>query len=161
MPRLYERKFDWDEARRLRVEGWSYNKIAAHFGVTHGAVRFACDEAARAQQAEYARQWRVATCKCGARCQRSSYRGERPRCKACADRAMAKVTDGKAYCPACNTWKPLGDFSRSSTRPNRGVHSECRACSTKRRRNWRQANRERDRATSRRAARNRRERVAA
>lgn len=41
------RKFDWDEARRLRAEGLTYREIGERLGVSHHAVNCACDAAVR------------------------------------------------------------------------------------------------------------------
>lgn len=41
--RVYYRKFDHDEARRLRAEDpkhWSYSELARHFDVSKTAIRF-------------------------------------------------------------------------------------------------------------------------
>ena len=38
MPRVYERKFDWEEAAKLYQEGQSTVQLAARYGVTHRAV---------------------------------------------------------------------------------------------------------------------------
>jgi hypothetical protein len=42
------RKLDWDAARELRSDGLSYAEIARRFEVSEDAVRYACDEQARA-----------------------------------------------------------------------------------------------------------------
>ena len=51
------RKLDWEEARRLRREGLTYAEIGRHFELSEDAVRYACDEEARAK----ARQSALAT----------------------------------------------------------------------------------------------------
>lgn len=41
------RKFDHDEARRLRAEGWTLQRIADRLGVTRQAVNFVVSDKAR------------------------------------------------------------------------------------------------------------------
>lgn len=85
--RVYVRRFDWDEARRLRSEGMSYPKIADMFGVTPEAVRYACDDEARAKMNAYSTEWkRGGKCvDCGAQCTRNH-----ARCASC--RALAQAS---------------------------------------------------------------------
>jgi hypothetical protein len=133
------RKFDHDEARKLRAEGWTYRQLAAKYSVTPGAIRFACDDAARAKSAAYGAEWqRQGTCPdCGAAATRHSLTWQL-RCMDCAARARTKAQDGEAYCSCCDTWKPLDEFTPSSKRKARGVRNECRACETARRRKYRE-----------------------
>src|SRR5688500_3221363 len=143
MPRVYERKFDWDEARRLYDAGWNKTAMARHFGVSWHSVHRALDPLARAKAAAISRAWqRGGVCPgCGKRATRTG--PKQHLCVACAAKGKAKVKDGSAYCPTCDVWKPLAEFSFSNTRPTRGVHTECRDCSTRRRKAWRVQNIER------------------
>lgn len=142
--RVYTRKFDHDEARRLHETGESYSALGRRYGVSATAVRRVCDhEFARCLE-ERARAFQQSACPgCGA----PTWAGRH--CVDCVARARTKVHDGRAYCPACDTWKPVEDFSPSNGRRRRGVHMECRVCDTARRRRWRQENRERENATTR------------
>lgn len=54
------RRFDHDEARRLRAGGLVYAAIAERLGVSISAVRVACDEEAWAETQEAKRRWREA-----------------------------------------------------------------------------------------------------
>lgn len=161
-PRVYERKFDWDEARRLRAQGLSYGEIGRRLGVSATAIQRVCDAAYHARdRARLAAQARRGICvDCGAP---ASHNYSRPvaRCKPCADARRPKVKDGQAYCPTCKTWKPLSDFSPSKQKTNRGVHGECKSCQAARRQAWREANRERQRAYDRERRRRQRAKVAA
>jgi DNA-directed RNA polymerase subunit RPC12/RpoP len=152
------RKFDWDEARRLHAEGLTYVEIGRRLGVTDMAIRFACDPEARTRANAYHDAWqRSGQCPdCGAQTTRRAG-GVYARCRDCASRARVKVIDGTAYCPTCDTWKPLDQFSRSGRSPARGVHKECRPCDSARRRRWRIENRERERAYDRERRRRKRE----
>lgn len=151
--RVYARKFDWDEARRLREQQkWTYAQIALHLGVTDSAVRRVVIEGEAERLAEYSRLL-AATGRCddcgGPMNHLSRYRGSR-RCKPCADIAKVKVNEhGDLYCFNCDSWKPPEAFYRNLARPTRGVSSECRACSNTRRQRNREANRERERAYTR------------
>lgn len=50
--RSYARKFDWDEARRLRAEGWTFQALAARYGVNKSAIERVCKMAAPAERVE-------------------------------------------------------------------------------------------------------------
>jgi hypothetical protein len=148
MARVYVRKFDWDEARRLRAEGWSYQAIAERLGVSASAVWQVLTGARR--KAEYRERNREAL--------RRLYRGKgscadcggpiwlhtarkHPRCTDCAaKRKTVTVRPDTLRCFSCGEWKPdaLFPYSRSH-RSRRGHHGACRACQAK----VRQAHRER------------------
>jgi hypothetical protein len=154
------RTFDYDEARRLRATGLTYEEIGQRLGVSDQAVGLACDPMRRARAIERQRAKQAGRCAdCGEVCSFNTYQQDEPRCRACSAQKQAKVKNGKAYCPTCKKWKPLADFSPSNTRPARGVHNECRACQTVRRRDNRHQNAERERSYSR--ERRRRQKAAA
>lgn len=144
------RTFDYEEARRLRSTGLSYESIGQLLGVSDYSARMACNPGARERKRLQKRVTQTSRCVgCGAICSFNVYVQDEPRCWACACEAKAKVRDGKAFCPTCGRWKLLKEFSPSSVRPYRGVHNECRPCQTVRRRENRQNNRERERAYER------------
>lgn len=140
------RSFDHDEARRLRADGMPARAIGERLGVSHTSVYRALYPNHPSYSAEKARVYLYsATCPdCGG--ERNRYRA---RCQGCAAKAQTKVADGRAYCPACSTWKPLADFSPSKWRATRGVHGECRACDSARRRAYRARHRVADDAYQR------------
>ncbi len=144
MPRVYVRKFDWDEARARHAAGQSIAALADEYAVTWNAVHKAITPGAYEQELAHKRKFALTgRCDdCGGPMNRLSRYSGTTRCKPCADNARANVRDGRVYCPACATWKPLDHFSPSAQRKARGVHGECRACDTARRKAWRQANRE-------------------
>lgn len=149
----HTRKFDWDEAARLRAEGLSYAAIGRRLGVSASAVRLALNPDENARIAARASAWQAnGICPdCGGPATRKKGTRTHPRngrCRPCAARVRAKVQDGHAYCPTCDTWKPRADFRPVASRPARGVHSECRDCDRARRR----AHRERENAAAREAA---------
>lgn len=142
--RVYERKFDWDEARRLRKEGMTYVEIASLMGVSATAVRIACDQRARAtsyvNSAEYARSGVCVDC--GGRMSRNSTRPQL-RCLSCHHRFLREtaptVRDTELRCFKCERWLP--DLAFPHDRNNlarRGRHRECTDCQTAARRAYRE-----------------------
>lgn len=140
------RKFDWDEAQRLRSLGATFLSIAARFGVSEKAVRLACIPKERKAASERSREWQMSgTCiDCGGRCSRNRSK-ELYRCAACAHKAKVKMRDGLLYCPSCDEWKHPDLFSPAAASPFRKRATECRTCSCERRQKNRELNRERER----------------
>jgi hypothetical protein len=151
--RQYQRKFDWEEARKRHQAGESIAKIAADLGVSHTAVHRVVNPKVHDQMREYGRNWQKSGV-CG-QCGGANTR-RYPICLACANKNRANVKDGTAYCPKCASWKPLDQFTPTPSRPGRQVHGECRACGTQRRAAWRDKNRERQREYDREYRRRRR-----
>lgn len=139
--RVYARRFDWDEAQRQYANGVPQREIARRLGVSVAAIRRVCipAEAARmnAASAEWLKHGRCNAC--GGPCSRHRGKAFDPgrRCRTCASLGQTNVRDGEALCSTCKAWKPLRAFSPSRSRPIRGVHGECRACQTIRKREWR------------------------
>lgn len=161
-PRVYTRKFDHDEAARLRAAGWTWLAIAKRFGVTPGAVRYAVLPHVRLQNAASRARFQTSgdCCECGAPC---SHRSRGPdRCAACAYAAQViNVRPATLRCITCRRWLPDDRFPSDKTNPaRRGRHGQCTACQTAARRDYRARNREADRAYQR-AYRRRRERSTA
>lgn len=128
------RKFDYDEAARLRAEGLTYQAIAERFGVTAMAVYWAVNEEARERAIARNTEWqRSGTCPdCGGPSTRHSIT-KSLRCKACFDRTQAtSVHEDELRCFRCREWKPDEAFprNRSGRKLRRGRHNFCRACST-------------------------------
>ena len=138
MSRVYKRKFDWAEARRLRVQGLTLQQIADQFGVTDTAIRNACNPEASDRSAYLTSIWmKQGICiDCGAQISRSTLH-DRRRCHSCASKARVLANDTHAYCSTCKQWLPRDQFARSQSR-FRTVHNECRECQTKRRRAYRE-----------------------
>lgn len=130
------RRFDWDEARRLRRETWmTYAELGAHFGVSGSAVRLACDERARQKQAEATRRYQTGSCiDCGGRAgiNRSNIRRGRDhgRCKPCSIiAATTSAREGELRCWECREWKPDEEFSRHPGHPGRRFRlGRCKRC---------------------------------
>lgn len=144
--RVYVRKFDWDEARRLHADGWTYGRIGKRFGVSYAAVRRVCDPEFGARLDAHSREHIMSgvCCDCG-RTGVSRYgRAGRPRCQDCAARARA-TTVGAAtlLCTTCRRWKADGEFPSCRTEgARRGRHSQCRTCQTDAKRRYREKNRQ-------------------
>ncbi len=151
-PRVYVRKFDWDEARRRHAAGESYAALAREYGVSNSAVQLACKDYLRARDQARASAWQSnGVCPvCGGRASRNRTTGQH-RCMRCASVAAAtSVRDGELRCGTCREWKPDDDFSRSaSDSARRERNGTCRACGTVAKREYRARNRERERAYDR------------
>lgn len=147
MPRTYERKFDWDEARELFAAGVGRPEIAARFGVTYEAIYRITAPGALERQRAYNREWqtRGVCADCGGRMNRSAQSAGSTRCKPCANLALATtVRPTELQRCSCREWKPDDAFpnNRSEGAARRGRHSQCRRCQTIARREHRQRNRE-------------------
>ena len=138
------RKFDWDEAIRLRAEDperWTYPVLADHFGVVPRTIYLVLNPAAREADNARTTEWqRGGVCEvCGAQCSRT--RGRRQRCASCFNDSQAtSVRGGELQCVSCRRWLPDKCFPRSRNNPRRrGRHASCSACLTKARRAYREA----------------------
>lgn len=148
--RVYPRAFDWDEARRLRNEGWTWNALAHHFKVSPSAVQQVVVPGLREKVIERNKlkqgAYHVGTCPdCGGRASQGRYRPG-SRCRDCDARARTvSVRPDTLRCTACRLWFPDEEFSHkaAASKPRRGRHSYCRPCSTVMKRDWRKANAER------------------
>lgn len=153
----YNRKFDWDEAQRLRDQGLSYARIGRLLGVTGEAVRFAVNPEWRAKFAAYNAAYQrenkphQGICPdCGGISSDGRYR-KGARCKPCHDKHSAtSVREHTLRCSACRYWLPDDDFPRAaSNKQRRQRHALCRPCQNVARALNREANRERERAYER------------
>jgi hypothetical protein len=167
MPRVYERKFDWDEARRLREEGESYTKLGARFGVSASAIYFACNpkayEAARVRSSAAQRSGICVVC--GERCSWNRAQQTAPRCRRCAalDRTTTVEWDdhgaiGRIRCHVCHVWKDVDEFAPSQRYS--GART-CRVCNTRIKRESRARPEVRERERVRDRERRRRQRLKA
>jgi hypothetical protein len=145
MPRVYERKFDWNEAKRRYAAGESLYLIASELGVSHQAVRRVVVPGKMEEQAAYSR-----TLKGAGRCDDcggpthagSRYRGS-TRCRDCASLALAtSVRENELMCFGCKEWKPDEEFplNKADSKARRWRHSFCRGCQTIARREYRNRN---------------------
>lgn len=128
------RKFDHDEARRLRAEGLFYREIAERFGVSTQAVLRACDPRVRARMdmasAERHRRNRK-PCKGG--CGRLVWMhmtGRNPTgyCIQCLDTSTS-VRETTLRCSECGEWKPDAEFGWAGrNKARRFRHAYCKPC---------------------------------
>lgn len=135
------RKFDWDEARRLRnEEGLSYPRIAKRMGVHPNAVRRALNPKEARQQARYKRERSVGKGVCpncgGPMNLVSQKRGKV--CRSCAnEQRRTSVRPDELWCFVCKTWKPDEEFPHNKKLPHRRFrHRTCRPCNTAERRKY-------------------------
>lgn len=141
--RIYSRKFDHDEARRLRVmQGWSYARLARHFGVSRAAVARVVNPDVRRRMQEYTDRWVMGgECRaCGGPCARN----HRDYCRKCAsERSRTRYRYDELgqlaslRCTTCKQWKSPETFPSNRTRPF-AKHHECRECGTKARQAYRE-----------------------
>ena len=137
--RVYQRKFDWDQAKRMRDSGMTIADIAAALGVSYGGVRRVVDPHYRAMldvsAAEYQRtHWRrkrMDQCKCGAEKTKSANM-----CAAChRDKFDVDVgPSGTLRCHLCDRFLPTEVFPTDNRKPLRGFRRTiCRSCDSRRR----------------------------
>lgn len=145
MSRGPARRFDYEEAQRLRASGLSYKAIGERLGVSDTAIYWACNPKQRARSFVITREWqRRGTCiECGAQCSRT---GGQPlhRCRRCSDKArVTTVRDTEMECVTCKQWKPDDAFplGRRRDQARRGRHRQCRVCLTVAKRKWRERTR--------------------
>lgn len=160
-PRVYTRKFDWDEARARHAAGETYSALAREYGVSPTAVAYACDDDARARQHVIASAWqRSAVCR---DCGKTGVHPHHGRCQKCA--AVASITtvrESTLHCVTCREWKPDAAFPRNRQEQHRrGHHTQCRVCTTEQRRQWRERYPEKYKAANRRDYERKRARAAA
>lgn len=142
--RVYERKFDWDEARRLRALGWTLKRIAEKYGVSHAAVRRVVDPRAAAQMAMASTEYkRSGTCPdCGTRTSFVACRGGSSRCPDCsAALRTTTVRPTELQCVICRAWLPDSSFPASRTarmEHRRYRHRQCSRCGAKARQAYRE-----------------------
>lgn len=161
MPRVYTRRFDYDEARRRVAAGESLRALAAEYGVTTNAIRYATIPGLPARMSAANKQWRTVTCEiCGG-----------PAMKLTGGK-LAHNVDGRVLCASCRSiekrdsiifsdtgkvlairctmikcangerWQPPNHFPHGKRYPDLrdgGFHGLCRACNTAARRAYRDA----------------------
>lgn len=166
--RVALRKFDHDECRRLRGDGWTYPALADHFGVSEAAIGRVVNPHRRDRvAATSARKMRAVAgaCRCGRPMTYASMSyhrrlGQEPRCIRCQglDNATSVRAD-TLLCSTCRRWLPDDAFAAARAKAaRRHRHQQCRPCNTAEKRARRAANTQHDRAPT---ARNRRQGVPA
>lgn len=143
--RLYCRLFNHQEARDLRAQGWTYKRLAEHFGVTRASVVRACDPEQRAKfdarAAAHTREHSRADCKggCGARVW-THVKGRSGFCRTCYARERSvTVRDTTLRCSRCMEWLPDSMFPKATAnKARRQRAAECSSCQTLSRRERRE-----------------------
>lgn len=154
--RVYQRAFDHDEAQKLRAEGWTWQALTVHFGVSEAAVRRVCDPKVRERMAANGNDWhRAHRQPCLGDCGALVWMTAPDRTGYCADcvsarRAAEAVRETELLCRKCGEWKPDAEFTDDRRRTRRrGKRTFCRACDTAARRGHRRANQDRERTVDR------------
>lgn len=160
MPRVYVRKFDHEEARKRYEAGARVADLAREYGVTDSAVSKVVVPERYAKDLRRKSEWqRNGTCPdCGGRASRNHGKIGQHRCISCAAALKAtSVREHELRCSRCREWKPDDAFSSNrKEQRRRGRHKFCRRCSTVVKREYRERNRERERAYTREYRRRRR-----
>lgn len=133
--RVYQRRFDHDEAQELRAQGWSYPLLADRFGVSVAAVYRICNpEFEERQRKRHAAWLRKKRHPCSGGCGRlvwmhgTTRSGYCPRCVKALDVA-ADVRESELRCTKCRRWKPDEEFPRyKGVHARRGRNGWCRSC---------------------------------
>lgn len=149
--RVYQRKFDHEDALRRKEAGETVASLAREYGVSESAVWAAISPRTKAcnLRAAAARRERGRCERCG-----GWKHGGTPAklCASCAmdDRATG-VREHELHCFSCGEWKPDAEFpyNKGGQQRRRGRHSQCRVCQTIARRDHRRRNREAARAYER------------
>lgn len=148
--RVYHRKFDHDEAKKRYEAGESVAGMAREFGVHVSAVwQVVSPRIVESQRRLHERLRAAGECeRCGGWKNGLTQTALCHKC-AMADR-VTSVRPTTLRCGTCREWKSDGEFAGARTNPaRRDRHDQCRPCSTKARREYRQRNREADNAYER------------
>lgn len=136
--RIYQRKFDHDEARIRHAAGESLSALAREYGVTQAAVKRIVDAEHRAAMDSRIQRWMMGgVCR---DCGKQGVSRQKARCKKCASQAAAtSVRPGELWCSRCQQWLPDESFPHGDkTKARRGRHQYCRQCNTAARRQYRE-----------------------
>ena len=149
MPRVYVRRFDWDAARSLYVQGVPIKGIAALMGVSDTAIRRVVipgqREIVNRRASAWASAWASAPVPCvegcGRSCSRIGAKYGGGRCTECAIvHRSTTARPGELQCAVCREWKDdeAFPFNRHDKIGRRGRHGTCRPCLTIARREYRE-----------------------
>lgn len=141
--RVYQRKFDHEEAQRRYAAGELASALAREYGVTRHAVASVVSDRTKATRRRYEMHVKLAgVCeRCSAPTNLAAQRNGSRFCRDCAsDNQATSVGDGVLMCFKCREWKLDDDFPHtvSGAIRRRGRHSFCRACQTKARQEYRE-----------------------
>ena len=152
--RVYQRLFDHDECRELYADGWTHKALSEKYGVSIARISQVCNPATEAAVRRSREEFVAAICDdCGGDCTHnwSSKHGRHDRvvCRSCdarrrsEDHLMDRLdADGDILCNDCGQHRPHDEYQL-----RRGVPAPyCRACVTARRRAYREAHPEVERA---------------
>lgn len=136
--RVYQRKFDHDEAIVRYAAGESPGSLAREYGVSEQAVRRVVVPGVRNQMDVRSRAWIMSgVCQ---DCGKTGIARQSPRCKDCAELARApSVRADELLCSKCRRWLPDDRFHKQKgKRPaRRGRKHYCKDCDHASRRDYR------------------------
>jgi hypothetical protein len=160
--RIYQRAFNYDEARARHRAGETCAQLAAEYGVSSTRVWQVINPEGGRRAAEASEAWsRSGKCPdCGGPMRRN---GRSQRCRPCYLLLRATtVRPTELQCSTCREWKPddAFPFNRRESFTRRGRHGQCRTCQTIARRSYRQRHPEASRAYDRAYKAKRREKAA-
>lgn len=148
--RVYQRAFDHDEAKRLRSEGWTYQALADHFGVSITGVQRVLLPKVRDSMAVQTKAWTKKNlnhpCKGGCGKTAWTHKGRSGYCPACNGirQTLDDVRSDELRCTKCGEWKADAEFCSEDRASRRGHKSWCRKCESASRKKNRRENRERE-----------------
>lgn len=135
--RVYQRKFDHEEAKARYANGESVMTLARAYGVSDSGMRRVLDPVFGARLQQNSARWMMSgVC---ADCGKEGVSRKDNRCKDCANAAIATTVRADTLrCSLCFEWKPDDEFPRSKVNPHRrGRHRMCRSCGSAYRRDYR------------------------
>ena len=144
--RTYYRKFDHDVARLRYAMGVNMSQLAREYGVSRTRIKQIVHQEAGRKAQERAAAYRWPCLDCG-----KGIKHKNGRCLQCSTKRRAtSVREDELQCTTCQQWKPDDAFPRNrQATARRGRHSQCQACNTIARRDYRHRHREADNAYQR------------
>lgn len=152
--RVYQRRFDYDDAKARYQGGESIRALAAEYGVSWSTVQRVVVPGRRERMDFVTREYNLAVCDiCRGPCLRVTHPARnvhdgRQLCATCRAKetrtGVALTADGalvEVYCASCKRWLDPDCFGRGTRYPDLregGFHGSCRSCLTRQRQDYRE-----------------------